>query len=46
MFVQTINEEIQDAANDGARQMLVRARTLGVAAFRKRPVEILGLGNR
>ncbi|MCH7959490.1 MAG: metallophosphoesterase [Candidatus Hydrogenedentes bacterium] len=46
VFVQTINEEIRDAANDGARQMLVRARTLGVAAFRKRPVEILGLEQR
>ena len=42
-FVRTLNEEIADATRDGTRQMLVRARELGLAAFRKQPTQIRGM---
>ena len=42
-FVRTLNEEIAEAADGVQRQRSERARHLGVAAFRGREVEIMGL---
>lgn len=42
-FVRTLNEEIAAAADEVQRQRPERARHLGVAAFRGRDVEIMGL---
>jgi DNA repair exonuclease SbcCD nuclease subunit len=42
-FVRRLNGEIVACAEEGQRQKLVRAREIGVAAFRRREMEIRGL---
>lgn len=42
-FVRTLNKDIAAAKEDAERQRLDRARALGVAAFRGRELEIIGL---
>ncbi|PCJ50342.1 MAG: hypothetical protein COA73_18525 [Candidatus Hydrogenedentota bacterium] len=42
-FTKALNSEISEMEDPGEKQMLVRARELGVAAFRQRAMEIRGL---
>ncbi len=42
-FVRRLNAELAAASEDAQRQKLVRAREIGVAAFRRREMEIHGL---
>ncbi len=43
IFVHRINEEIQDAPDEDVRAMLLRAREVGVAAYRGRDLPVHGL---
>jgi hypothetical protein len=42
-FVQRLNDELAANTDEAPRQKLVRAREIGVAAFRRREMEIRGL---
>ena len=42
-FIQTLNQEIADATDEAKRQLLGRARELGLAAFRGRDLEVRGM---
>lgn len=43
VFVRALNTEIDDATDPARRQLLERAREVGVAAYRHRPISIRGL---
>ena len=42
-FVARLNAELSDAPGDRERRLLVRARELGLAAYRNRPITFHGL---
>ena len=43
ILIRRLSQEIADATEKGRRQLLERAREVGLAAFRAREVEIRGL---
>lgn len=46
LFMRRLNQQIEEASEPGRKQLLERARELGVAAFRRRELDVPGLERR